>query len=155
VVLSPDISWRHIEWLRAITRLPILLKGVLHPEDARIAVDQGIDAIVVSNHGGRQLDTSAASIDQLPLIVDAVDARVPVLLDGGIRRGTDVAKALALGASAVAIGRPVIWGLAAAGEAGVARVVEILRNELAHTLTLCGVAAPHDLRRDQVRERAC
>ena len=155
VVLSPEISWRHIDWLRKITKLPVLLKGVLHPEDARLAIEQGIDGIIVSNHGGRQLDTAPATIDQLPQIVEVVDGKVPVLLDGGIRRGTDAAKALALGASAVAVGRPIVWGLAADGEAGVARVLEILSSELAHTLTLCGAGSPSDLKRDQVRECAC
>jgi isopentenyl diphosphate isomerase/L-lactate dehydrogenase-like FMN-dependent dehydrogenase/thioredoxin reductase len=155
VVLSPDISWQHIEWLRETSRLPILLKGVLHPADARIAVQQGIDGIVVSNHGGRQLDSAPATVDLLAGIVDAVEGAVPVLLDGGIRRGTDVAKALALGADAVAVGRPVVWGLAADGERGVARVLEILRTELAHTLVLCGAGTPADLTRDQVQARPC
>ena len=135
--------------------LPILVKGILHPEDARLAIDRGVDALIVSNHGGRQLDTAPATIEQLPRIVEAVDGRVPVLLDGGIRRGTDVAKALALGADAVAVGRPALWGLAADGERGVVSVLEILRNELAHTLTLCGAASPRDLSRDQVQERPC
>jgi isopentenyl diphosphate isomerase/L-lactate dehydrogenase-like FMN-dependent dehydrogenase/thioredoxin reductase len=155
VVLSPDISWQHIEWLRETSRLPILLKGVLHPADARIAVQQGIDGIVVSNHGGRQLDSAPATVDLLAGVVDAVEGAVPVLLDGGIRRGTDVAKALALGADAVAVGRPVVWGLAADGERGVARVLEILRTELAHTLVLCGAGTPADLTRDQVQARPC
>ncbi|HZC28012.1 MAG TPA: alpha-hydroxy acid oxidase, partial [Actinopolymorphaceae bacterium] len=158
VVLSPEISWHHLNWLRTTTGLPILLKGVLHPDDARIAAEQGVDGLLVSNHGGRQLDTAPATIDQLPSIVAAVaeaGSAAPVLLDGGIRRGTDVAKALALGATAVAVGRPVVWGLAADGEAGVARVLAMLRAELAHTLTLCGVATPADLRPDQVGTRPC
>ena len=155
VVLSPAISWRHLDWLRTISALPILVKGILHPDDARLAVDRSVDALVVSNHGGRQLDTAPDTVGQLPRIVEAVDGRVPVLLDGGIRRGTDVAKALALGADAVAVGRPALWGLAADGELGVAGVLEILRTELAHTLTLCGVASPRDLTPDQVQERPC
>jgi 4-hydroxymandelate oxidase len=118
-------------------------------------VRRGVDAIIVSNHGGRQLDTAPATIDQLRLIAEAVDGRVPVLLDGGVRRGTDIAKALALGADAVAIGRPALWGLAAEGERGVVRVLEILRAELAHTLTLCGAASPRDLMPDQVQVRPC
>ncbi|MGH3490586.1 MAG: alpha-hydroxy acid oxidase, partial [Actinopolymorphaceae bacterium] len=126
-----------------------------HPGDARTAVQHGVDGIVVSNHGGRQLDTAPATVDQLPAIVDAVGGAVPVLLDGGVRRGTDVVKALALGAAAVAVGRPVVWGLAAGGESGVARVLEILRTELAHTLTLCGVGTPAELDRDQVGVRPC
>jgi 4-hydroxymandelate oxidase len=151
VVLSPDISWRHIDWLRGITDLPIVLKGVLHPRDARLAVEHGIDGLIVSNHGGRQLDTTPATIEQLPLIADAVEGRVPLLLDGGVRRGTDVIKALALGAAAVAIGRPVIWGLAVAGETGVTRVLDLLRTELRNALTLCGCESPRDIERDIVR----
>lgn len=150
VVLSPEISWTHLDWLRGVTRLPILLKGVLHPADARLAVDAGVDGLIVSNHGGRQLDTTAASLDRLPLIADAVGGRLPLLLDGGVRRGTDVAKAIALGAQAVGIGRPALWGLAAAGEAGVRQVLELLRTELTNALTLLGVAAPAELTRDQV-----
>jgi 4-hydroxymandelate oxidase len=150
VVLSPEISWMHLDWLRSVTRLPILLKGVLHPADARLAVDAGVDGLIVSNHGGRQLDTTPASLDRLPLIADAVDGRLPLLLDGGVRRGTDVAKAIALGAHAVAIGRPVLWGLAVAGEEGVRQVLDLLRTELTNALTLLGVAAPAELTRDQV-----
>jgi len=150
VVLSPEISWRHLDWLRATTTLPILLKGVLHPADARIAVERGVDGLIVSNHGGRQLDTTPATLDRLPVIAEAVAGRVPLLLDGGVRRGTDVAKAIALGAQAVAIGRPVLWGLAVAGEVGVARVLELLRIELANALTLLGVESAAELTRDQV-----
>jgi 4-hydroxymandelate oxidase len=132
------LSWDDVEWLRTVTTLPIALKGIVHPEDARLAVRRGVDAIIVSNHGGRQLDTMPASIDLLPSVVDAVDGAVPVLMDGGVRRGTDVVKALALGASAVGIGRLVVWGLATAGEAGVLRVLELLRAELESALALCG-----------------
>jgi 4-hydroxymandelate oxidase len=150
VVLSPEISWRHLDWLRDTSTLPILLKGVLHPDDARIAVERGVDGLIVSNHGGRQLDTTPATLDRLSAIADAAAGRVPLLLDGGVRRGTDVAKALALGARAVGIGRPVLWGLAVAGEAGVARVLELLRAELVNALTLLGVESPAELTRDQV-----
>jgi 4-hydroxymandelate oxidase len=155
VVLSPEISWRHIDWLREISSLPVVLKGALHPLDARLAVERGVDALLVSNHGGRQLDTMPPTIDQLPLIAETVEGRVPLLLDGGVRRGTDVVKALALGADAVAVGRPILWGLAADGEAGVTRVLEILRAETAHTLTLCGCDAPGAVTRDLVREVRC
>ncbi|MGW4642137.1 alpha-hydroxy acid oxidase [Sphaerisporangium sp. NPDC004334] len=148
VALSPDLSFRHLDWLRETTSLPIVLKGVLHPADARLAVEHGVDAIVVSNHGGRQLDTVPASLDRLPLVADAVRGQVPLLLDGGVRRGTDVVKALALGADAVAIGRPALWGLAVAGRAGVERVLTLLRNELANALTLCGAASPGDVTGD-------
>jgi len=150
VVLSPEISWWHVDWLRRITTLPVVLKGVLHPDDARTAVERGVSGLVVSNHGGRQLDTTPATLDRLPSIVAAVDGRVPVLIDGGVRRGTDVAKALALGAQAVAVGRPVLWGLAVAGRSGVGRVLELLRRELANALTLLGAASAAELTRDQV-----
>jgi 4-hydroxymandelate oxidase len=112
-----------------VTDLKIVLKGIVHPEDAKLAVRHGVDAVLVSNHGGRQLDTVPATIDLLPAIVDAVEERIPLLLDGGIRRGTDVLKAIALEANAVAIGRPVLWGLALAREARVRQVLEILRSE--------------------------
>ncbi|MDN3353668.1 alpha-hydroxy acid oxidase [Actinomadura sp. DC4] len=155
VVLSPEISWTHLDRLREITDLPIVLKGVLHPEDARLAVERGVDALIVSNHGGRQLDTTPPTIDRLPLIADAVDRRVPVLLDSGVRRGTDVVKALALGANAVAIGRPAVWGLAAAGEDGVTAVLRLLRRELENALTLCGADSPRSLGRDLVQAARC
>jgi 4-hydroxymandelate oxidase len=161
VVLSPEISWTHIDWLRGATTLPIVLKGVLHPADARIAAEHGVNGLIVSNHGGRQLDSAPASLDRLETVAatarstagataGAMAGAMAVLLDGGVRRGTDVAKALAMGAGAVAIGRPALWGLAVAGEAGVRRVLEIVRAELVNALTLLGVAAPAELTRDQV-----
>ena len=159
ILFSPEFSWKDIDWLRELTQLKIVLKGIVHPEDAKLAIRHGADAILVSNHGGRQLDTIPATIDLLPAIVDAVDGRIPLLLDGGIRRGTDVLKALARGANAVAVGRPVLWGLALAGEAGVAQVLEVLRAELARGLTLCGCGSIRDVTRDllQLRtfEEAC
>jgi 4-hydroxymandelate oxidase len=145
IVFSSELSWKDIEWLRQVTEMKIVLKGIVHPEDARLAIRHGADAVLVSNHGGRQLDTIPATIDLLPAIVDAVDGRIPLLLDGGIRRGTDALKALALGATAVAIGRPILWGLAIAGEAGVAQVLEMLRSELERALTLCGCSSVRDL----------
>jgi len=151
IVMSADLHWEHLDWLRSITSLPVILKGVLHPEDARLALAHGVDGLLLSNHGGRQLDTVPATIDLLPEIIAAVGGRVPVLLDGGIRRGTDVVKALALGAAAVGIGRPAVWGLAAGGEDGVRRVLEILRDELDHTMALCGAANLRDLTPDLVR----
>ncbi|MFI7129929.1 alpha-hydroxy acid oxidase [Nonomuraea sp. NPDC050153] len=154
ILMSPELSWEHIDRLREMTTLPIAVKGVTHPGDARIALDHGVSAIMVSNHGGRQLDTVPASIDLLPEIAAAVGGAVPVLVDGGIRRGTDVLKALALGATAVAVGRPVIWGLAADGERGVARVLGLLRAEVEHALTLCGCASIGDLDPGMVR-RPC
>lgn len=138
IEMSAAMSWEHVGRLRAMTSLPIVLKGILHPDDARIALDHGADAIMLSNHGGRQLDGVPATIDLLPDMASALNGRVPLLLDGGIRRGADVVKALALGATAVGVGRPVMWGLAVAGEDGVRQILEILRAELDHTLALCG-----------------
>jgi len=145
IEFSPEIGWRDVEWLRELTALPVVLKGVMHRADAALAVRRGAAAIIVSNHGGRQLDTVPAAIDLLPPIADAVGGRIPVLLDGGIRRGTDVVKALALGATAVGIGRPVLWGLALAGEDGVGQVLELLRADLDRTLALCGCASLADV----------
>jgi 4-hydroxymandelate oxidase len=151
IVMSSELSWEHVDWLRASTSLPILLKGVLHPEDARLALRHGVDGLLLSNHGGRQLDTVPATVELLPEMVDAVGGRIPVLLDGGVRRGTDVAKAVALGAAAVGIGRPIVWGLAADGERGVRGVLELLREEFDDTLALCGAGRPRDLTPDLVR----
>lgn len=134
-----SLRWQDLEWL-AEFGLPVLLKGVLHPDDARVAVDHGAAGIVVSNHGGRQLDGAIASVDALPAIVEAVAGRVPVLLDGGVRRGTDILVALALGAAAVGVGRPALWGLAVAGEHGVGRVLDLLSAELELVMALCGAA---------------
>ncbi len=127
---DPALSWEIFDWLRSITKLPVLIKGVLRPDDARKAVSLGLDGIVVSNHGGRRLDGVPASIDQLEPIAQEVQGKTAVLLDSGVRRGTDVLKALALGANAVLIGRPYAWALAADGEAGVRKVLELLREEL-------------------------
>jgi 4-hydroxymandelate oxidase len=138
IEMSAAMSWEHVDRLRALTDLPIVAKGVLHPDDARIALDHGADAIMLSNHGGRQLDGVPATIDLLPDMAGVVGGRVPLLMDGGVRRGADVVKALALGATAVGIGRPVLWGLAVGGQDGASRVLEILRGELDHTLALCG-----------------
>ena len=137
--LDPTITWETIAWVRSFARVPVLLKGVLAPDDARRAADEGVTGVIVSNHGGRNLDTVPASIEALPRVVEAVAGRIPVLMDGGVRRGTDVIKALALGAKAVLIGRPYVWGLACAGAEGVQRVVEILRSELEMAMALCGV----------------
>jgi 4-hydroxymandelate oxidase len=153
IVMSAELTWVDIAWLRQITPLPIAVKGILHPADADQAVESGVDAIVVSNHGGRQLDTAPATLEVLPGIVDAVGGAVPVLVDGGVRRGTDVIKALALGASAVCVGRPVVWGLSVAGERGVTEVLETLRSETDRALALCGASMAADLSPDQVRLR--
>jgi 4-hydroxymandelate oxidase len=150
IAMEAELSWDRIAWLRERTSLPIVLKGVLHPADARLAVEHGVDALLVSNHGGRQLDGAVATLDALPAIVDAAGGRLPILLDGGIRRGTDVLTALALGADAVAIGRPVVWGLAMGGTAGVRHVLELLRAELDHALALAGATRPGDLTADLI-----
>ena len=131
-------TWKDIERLRAITKLPVIIKGIMSPDDALLAAQHGAAGIVVSNHGGRTLDTACASIHVLPRIADAIEGRLPVLFDGGIRRGTDVLKALSLGASAVLIGRPYIYGLASAGAVGVAHVLNILRAELEVAMALTG-----------------
>ncbi|NGO67051.1 alpha-hydroxy-acid oxidizing protein [Streptomyces boncukensis] len=154
IVMSPEISWTQVDWLRRITDLPVLLKGVLHPEDARLAVRHGVDGLLLSNHGGRQLDTVPATLELLPEIAAAVGGRIPVILDGGVRRGTDVVKALALGASAVGIGRPVMWALADGGEAGVGRLLELLRDEVDDALALCGATGVRDVGPELVRPPA-
>jgi 4-hydroxymandelate oxidase len=136
--LDPSLTWKDIDWLRSFAHRPVLLKGILNPDDAATAVKAGVSGIIVSNHGARNLDTVPATIDALPLVVEKVAGRVPVLVDGGIRRGTDVVKAIALGANAVQIGRPYLWGLGVAGAGGVTRVVEILRKELEMAMALLG-----------------
>ncbi len=146
-----SLSWNDFDWLRSITSLPILLKGVVRADDARKAVDHGATGVIVSNHGGRQLDTAPATLDALPEIAAAVGNQVDVLMDGGVRRGTDILKAIALGAKAVLIGRPVIWGLAAGGEAGVARVLQLYREEFDLALMLAGCASVADITRDLIR----
>jgi 4-hydroxymandelate oxidase len=137
-LMDASLTWESVEWLRSITSLPILIKGILTGEDATLALAHGAAGIVVSNHGGRQLDGAMATIDALPDVVRAVAGRAPVLMDGGIRRGTDVFKALAIGAQAVLIGRGYLWGLAADGEAGVSRVLDMLQKELELAMALAG-----------------
>jgi len=137
--LDPTVTWETIAWIRSFAKTPIVLKGILAPEDARRAADEGLAGVIVSNHGARNLDTTPATIEALPSVVAAVAGRITILLDGGVRRGTDVLKAIALGARAVLIGRPYLWGLAVEGAAGVQRVVEILRGELEAAMALSGV----------------
>ena len=132
------VTWKDIEWLRSFARVPVLLKGILNPEDADLAVKNGVSGIIVSNHGARDLDSTPATIDALPHIADKIAGRMPILMDGGIRRGTDVLKALALGADAVLIGRPYCYGLGVAGAEGVSRVVNILRSEFETVMALMG-----------------
>ena len=144
-ILDPAMSWADVDMVRALWRGPLLLKGVLHPAEAAEAVAHGVDGLIVSNHGGRQLDGAVSAIEALPGVVAAVAGRVPVLLDGGVRRGADVVKALALGAAACLIGRPALWGVAVAGEAGVAHVLDIFRREIDRAMGLCGAKCLADL----------
>ena len=144
-VLDPGLTWDDVEWLASLTSLPVLVKGVVRGDDAERAVERGVGGVIVSNHGGRQLDTAIASIDALPEVAEAVDGRAAVLVDGGVRRGTDIVKALALGANAVLIGRPVLWGLAVDGEAGVRRVLQLLRAEFDLAMALCGASSVEEL----------
>lgn len=150
IEFAAGLGWADLEWLRSVTSLPIIVKGVLHPVDARLAVEYGVAAIIVSNHGGRQLDTAVTTLEALPGIARAVAGRVPLILDGGVRRGTDVVKACAWGAAAVAVGRPVVWGLALDGAAGVAWVLTTLRDELDRALALCGADSVAALTADLV-----
>jgi 4-hydroxymandelate oxidase len=149
-VVDPSVTWRDLEWLRSVSTLPILVKGILTEEDARLACEHGVDGVVVSNHGGRQLDGAPASLEALPEVVEAVAGRCLVLMDGGVRRGTDVVTALALGAEAVLVGRPALWGLAVGGEDGVRRLLELLRAEVELALRLLGCAAPSAVTRAHV-----
>jgi 4-hydroxymandelate oxidase len=145
---EPALTWEDLDWLASLSPLPVVPKGILHPEDAARAFEHGARAVIVSNHGGRQLDSAVASLDALPAVVAAIAGKGEVLLDGGVRRGTDILKALALGARAVLIGRPIYWGLAVGGEAGVRHILELLRAELALDLILCGLPGPDAVTRD-------
>jgi 4-hydroxymandelate oxidase len=153
-VVDKALTWRDLDWLREACPLPLGIKGILTAEDAVLAAEHGADGVVVSNHGGRQLDGVPASLDALPEVVDAVAGRCEVLMDGGVRRGTDVLKALALGARAVLVGRPVIWGLAVGGETGARHVLELLRAELEIALTLLGCPTPAHVGRPHVARAA-
>jgi L-lactate dehydrogenase (cytochrome)/(S)-mandelate dehydrogenase len=152
-LLDPSMSWRDVEWLRAMWKGPLLLKGILHPREAAEAVARGVDGVIVSNHGGRQLDGAPASLDALRGVVAAAGGRIPVLVDGGIRRGADVLEALALGASLCLIARPQLFGLAVAGEAGVARVLDILRREIDRAMGLLGTRTIAELGPDFLMRR--
>jgi 4-hydroxymandelate oxidase len=143
--IDPALAWRDVEWLRGLTRLPIIIKGIARADDARRAAGMGVAGIVVSNHGGRQLDTAPATIDVLPYVVEAVAGAAEVYVDGGVRRGTDVIKAIARGAQAVLLGRPVLWGLAVDGERGVSRALEILRAEIDNSMALSGCPTIADI----------
>jgi isopentenyl diphosphate isomerase/L-lactate dehydrogenase-like FMN-dependent dehydrogenase len=151
VTIDPTLSWLDLEELSSRYDVPVLVKGILSAEDARLAADHGAAGVVVSNHGGRQLDGVPATLDVLPEVVEEVGGEVEVLIDGGVRRGTDVVKALALGAKAVLTGRPVIWGLAVDGEAGARRVLELLQAEIELALALVGAPTPALVTRDHIR----
>lgn len=150
-LFDPTVTWKDLEWMRRIWNGPVAVKGVMTAEDARLALEHGADAIIVSNHGGRQLDGAPGSLDPLPEIVDAVGSRAEIILDGGVRRGTDMAKALALGARACMIGRPYLYGLGAAGQAGVADAIRILATELRRAMALMGCKRIADLGRACLR----
>lgn len=152
-LLDPGLSWRDVDWLRGLWKRPLVLKGILSPIEARRAVEAGVDGIIVSNHGGRQLDGAISALDALPAIIEAVDGRIPVLLDGGVRRGGDVVKALCLGAACCLIGRPQLFGLAVGGEAGVAHVLDIYRREIDRVMGLLGAARIADLERDHLAKQ--
>ena len=138
IYVNPSLTWDDLAWLRAQTELPILLKGILHPDDAREAVARGVDGVVVSNHGGRQVDGAIAALDALPPVAEAIGGEIAVLFDSGVRSGADVFKALALGADAILYGRPYLWGLALEGQAGVETVLKMLLAELDLTMALSG-----------------
>ena len=150
VFVNPSFTWDELAFLQSQTRLPVLVKGITHPDDARQAVEQGVQGLIVSNHGGRQVDGAVAALDALPEVVAAVGGRVPVLFDSGIRRGADILKALALGARAVLVGRPYVYALAVAGEAGVARLLRHLLADLDLTMGLCGVRSVAEIGPDLV-----
>ncbi|MPZ98481.1 MAG: alpha-hydroxy-acid oxidizing protein [Dehalococcoidia bacterium] len=152
-LIDPSLTWDDVDWLLSVTRLPVLLKGVVRGDDATLAVEHGAAGVIVSNHGGRQLDGAVASLDALSEVAAAVDGQAAVLVDGGVRRGTDILKALALGADAVLVGRPVLWGLAVAGEAGVRHVLELLSAEFDLAMALCGVQSVEEITRDLVAGR--
>ena len=137
-LVSPKVTWKEFDWLASKTDLPLIAKGVMTAEDAKLAVDHGVKAIIVSNHGGRSLDSTFATIEVLPEVAEIVDGKAEIYLDGGIRRGADILKAIALGADAVLIGRPIFWGLAAGGTDGLKHLLGILRDELDSTMGLCG-----------------
>jgi 4-hydroxymandelate oxidase len=146
-----SITWEDVTWLQSITKLPILVKGILRGDDAQLAIEHGVAGIIVSNHGGRQVDTTPATIEVLSEIVEAVNGRVELLMDGGIRRGTDIVKALALGAKAVLVGRPLVWGLAYNGAEGVQQVLELLRIEFDTAMALCGCRSIKEITPDLLR----
>ena len=153
-ITDRSLSWRDLEWLRSQSSLPLVVKGILTAEDAALACEHGCAGMVVSNHGGRQLDGVSATVDALPEVAEAVGGRSEIYLDGGVRRGTDVAKALALGARSVFVGRPALWGLAVGGEEGARQVLGIFQAEIELALLLLGCPTPADVGPQHVGRRA-
>jgi 4-hydroxymandelate oxidase len=149
-MLDASVTWKDVDWLRSLTKLPVILKGVCRADDAKRAVENGASGIVVSNHGGRQMDTAPATIEVLPRCADVVGGRVPIFMDGGVRRGLDVLKAIALGATAIQVGRPVLWGLAAGGQEGVELALDLLRQELDLAMALAGCTNLKTITRDLI-----
>lgn len=149
-LLDPAMSWKDVDELRKTWKGPLIIKGLLHPDDAREAVNRGVDGLIVSNHGGRQLDDAISGISALSPIVKAVDGKIPVMVDGGFRRGSDIVKALALGAKLCLIGRPHLWGVSVAGEAGVSHVIDIYRQEMKRTMGLLGANSIADIKPDMI-----
>lgn len=149
-VRDPALSWKDLEWLCGLTKMPVLVKGLVRGDNATLAVQHGASGVVVSNHGGRQLDTAIAPIRALPEVVAAVQGKIPILVDGGVRRGTDIIKALALGADAIMLGRPVLWGLTLGGQEGVTRVLQLLMAELDLAMALCGAISLKEISRDLI-----
>lgn len=152
-IYDTSLTWKDFEWIAGLTKLPVIVKGVLRADDAEHAMNSGAKGIVVSNHGGRQLDTTIATIDALPEVVTAVGGHIPVIVDGGIRRGTDVLKAIALGANAVLLGRPLLWGLTLGGEDGAAHVLDLLKMELANAMSLAGCGNLESITEDLIVPR--
>ncbi|CAF3157610.1 unnamed protein product [Rotaria sp. Silwood2] len=151
--IDASLSWKDLKWIQSITSLPVIIKGIMHPDDAREAVKHGVEGIIVSNHGGRQLDTCQSTIDALPDIMNVISSelhQIDVYIDGGVRRGTDILKAVALGAKAVLIGRPVLWGLAEDGMQGIKNVLDILKKEFRLAMMLCGCQTVDDIRRNNL-----
>ncbi len=147
-MLDPSITWKDIEWIRSISSLPIILKGIMNPKDVEIANEYNIDALIISNHGGRQFDTALSAIEALLAISEANAGKTELILDGGIRKGADILKAIALGAKAVMVGRPILWGLAVGGEEGVTKVLSILKSELDVSMVLCGCNSVEEINKD-------
>ena len=152
---DPTLTWDFLDWMRANTKSKLVIKGIVTHEDAKICLDKGVDAIMISNHGGRQEESNRGTIESLPEIMEVVQDRIPVLIDGGFRRGTDVFKALALGARAVGIGRPYLWGLGAFGQAGVKKVLDLLQAELIRIMQLAGATSIARIQRSHVQSKKC